>query len=77
MSFLNSLKDRAKADKKTIVLPESYDIRTLEAAHTILAEEIADLIIIGDEAKIAEDGKAFDLSKATIIIQFYYMTDSK
>ncbi|OON98601.1 MAG: phosphate acetyltransferase [Epulopiscium sp. Nele67-Bin004] len=67
MSFLNSLKDRAKADKKTIVLPESYDIRTLEAAHTILAEEIADLIIIGDEAKIAEDGKDFDLSKATII----------
>ena len=34
--FLERIKERAKADKKTIILPESMDRRTFEAAETIL-----------------------------------------
>ena len=47
MAFIDEIKERAKADKKTIVLPESMDKRTFEAAEKILKEGIANLIIIG------------------------------
>ncbi len=47
-SFLNDMLTRAKADTKTIVLPEGNDERTLAAAEQILADGIADLIILGD-----------------------------
>ncbi|MBP3885402.1 MAG: phosphate acetyltransferase [Olsenella sp.] len=50
--FLQRMKDKAKADKKTIVLPEGEDPRVLEAAAEISAEGIADLIILGDPDKI-------------------------
>lgn len=54
--FLDSMIARAKADKKTIVLPEGNDIRTLKAAEAILAEGIADLIVLGDADDIAAAG---------------------
>ena len=47
MAFIDTIKERAKADKKTIVLPESMDKRTYEAAEKILKEGIANLVIIG------------------------------
>ena len=43
-TFLDRIKQRAKADKKTIVLPESMDRRTWEAAETVLKEDIANII---------------------------------
>ena len=43
MGFIDTIKERARADKKTIVLPESMDRRTWEAAEKILKEEIANL----------------------------------
>ena len=49
MGFIDTIKARAKADKKTIVLPESEDRRTYEAAAQILKEDLANLIIIGSE----------------------------
>ena len=55
MSILDSLKAKAKADKKTIVLPESMDKRTFEAAEKILKEGLANLIIIGTPEEIAEN----------------------
>mgnify|MGYP001107807612 CR=1 FL=1 len=54
MSYIDLIKDRAKVDKKTIVLPESNDKRTLIAAAKILEEKIADIIMIGDEEKIMD-----------------------
>ena len=45
MGFIDTIKARAKADKKTIVLPESEDRRTYEAAAQILKEDLANLII--------------------------------
>ena len=67
MSFIDSIKERAKKDKKVIVLPESMDKRTMEAADKILKEGIADLIIIGNDEEVAENSKGFDISGATII----------
>ena len=67
MSFIETIKERAKKDIKTIVLPESMDSRVMEAASKILEEDIAKIIIIGTEEEIAESSKGFDISKATII----------
>lgn len=67
MSFLDSIKTRAKSDKKTIVLPETGDMRTLNAAHTILKEELANLILIGNKEEILNKANGLDLSKAQIV----------
>ena len=64
MNFIENIKERAKTDLKTIVLPESMDDRVLKAAEIVLQEDIANLIIIGsDDIKT----KGFNLEKATII----------
>lgn len=64
-SFIDTLIDRAKADKKTIVLPEGNDERILEAAQEALTQGIANIIILGDADEIA--AKGYDLEGATII----------
>ena len=65
--FMDKIKEKAKTDIKTIVLAEGEDIRTIQAADIILREGVANLIILGDEDKIAELAKDCDISKATII----------
>lgn len=67
MGFIESIKARAKANKKTIVLPETGDIRTLEAAHIILEENIANVVLIGDKSAIKKKAGCLDLSKAIFI----------
>lgn len=54
MSYIDTIKEKAKADKKTIVLPESNDKRILIAASHILEEDIANVIMVGDEEKIMD-----------------------
>lgn len=71
-AFLEKIKEQAKADKKTVVLPESMDRRTFEAAEQILKEDIANLIIIGTEQEVEENSKGLDISKATIINPYTY-----
>ena len=66
MAFIDTIYARAKADKKTIVLPESMDKRTYEAAEKILKEGIANLVIIGTPEEIEKYGKGYDISGATI-----------
>ena len=67
MSFIENIKARAKSNKKTIVLPETSDIRTLKAAHQVLAEEIADVILIGNEAEISVKAEGLNLEGSTIV----------
>ena len=62
-SFLESMLARAKANKRTIVLPEGDDERTLAAAERILADGVADLVILGDAEAIANSGHALDGAK--------------
>ena len=54
--FLARMKSAAKADKKTIVLPEGEDPRTIEAAKKIVEEGLANLVILGDPDEIKIDG---------------------
>ena len=67
MGFIDTIKARAKADKKTIVLPESEDRRTYEAAAQILKEDLANLVIIGTPEDIGAHSEGLDVSGATII----------
>lgn len=69
MSYIDMIKERARLDKKTIVLPESNDKRTLIAAAKILEEGIANVIMVGNEEKIM-DGAGWlevDLTGLTVI----------
>lgn len=69
MSFIDIIKDKARADRKTIVLPETTDKRTLIAASHIVAEGIADIVMVGNEEKIM-DGAGWlevDLSGVKVV----------
>ena len=67
MGFIDVIKAKAKADKKTIVLPESMDRRTWVAAEKILKEGLANLVIIGTPEDIGAHSEGLDVSGATII----------
>ena len=67
MAFIDEMKKKAKIDKKTIVLPESMDRRTFEAAAEILAEDVANLIIIGTPEEIEKNSEGLDVSKAIFV----------
>lgn len=54
--FLQRMKDAAKRDVKTIVLPEGEDPRTIEAAKQIVAEGLAKLVILGNPDEVKVDG---------------------
>lgn len=69
MTFIEKIKEKAKQEIKTIVLPEGNDIRTLKAASMVLNDNYANLIILGKESQIKEMAKEnnLDISKAKII----------
>ena len=62
VAFQNDLLARAKADKKTIVLPEGGEDRIIKAADYLLARDIVDLIIVGNEDAILARGKELGLT---------------
>jgi phosphate acetyltransferase len=67
MGFIDAIKLRAKQNIKTIVLPEAEDRRTLEAAHKVLAEGIANIILLGNPEDIRNKSQGLDISKAAIV----------
>ena len=69
MSFIEEIKDRAKKDIKTIILPEAEDIRVIEAASKIAKEGFAKVILIGNEEQVEKDAKekGLDLNGIEII----------
>ncbi len=69
MSFIENVKSKVKNDIKTIILPESNDIRVLKATQQILKEEFADIILIGNREQINKLAKEnnLDISKAKIV----------
>lgn len=67
MGFIDDIKVRARKNMKTIVLPESMDRRTFEAAAKTLAEGNANLVIVGTEEEVKKNSEGLDISKATII----------
>ena len=69
MSFIDQIKERARQEIKTIVLPEATDIRTLEAAQMVACEGYAKVILVGNEEevrKIAKE-KGIDIGETKIV----------
>ena len=64
-TLIDSMIERAKADKKTIVLPEGFDDRILAAAEETLKQGIANLVILGKPEEI--NAKGYNLEGAQII----------
>ena len=69
MSFIEQIKQRAKQEIKTIVLPEATDTRILEAAQIIKEEGYAKVILIGNEEEVRKlaNEKNVDLGETKII----------
>lgn len=69
MMFEYRLFEKARADKKCIVLPESEDERILRAASILLRRDIVDLILLGQEEDILHRCAQLklDISRAKII----------
>lgn len=63
MNFLSYMAQRAKQSIKTIVLPESADIRTIKAASIVSGQGFANVILLGDRDKIGETAGDLDISK--------------
>ena len=67
MGFIDVIKERAKANKKTIVLPETEDRRTYEAAAQILKEGIANIVLVGSEEAVKKGSEGLDISGAVVV----------
>ena len=62
MTFIEEIKNRASKEIKTIILPEAEDKRVLEAAEKVTKESFAKVILLGEENKIKEDCKKYDIN---------------
>lgn len=68
MSFIEEIKERARKDLKTIVLPEGNDIRTLEAAEIVEKEKFAKIILLGNKKEILDISKTNNINIDNITI---------
>lgn len=69
MNFIENIKNRAKQEIKTIVLPEAEDIRTLKATQIALKEKYANIVLVGNEEIIKQKAQEnnVNIEGATII----------
>lgn len=67
MSFIDDLKAKVKDSMKTIVLPESTDIRVLEAARKITDEGFAKVVLIGNKEELQGIAGDINISDITVV----------
>jgi len=69
LMFEHDLAERARADRRRIVLPEGTEPRVLRAAATVLARGVADIVLLGDPAAVAAaaDRAGADVRGATVL----------
>ena len=69
MSFIEKIKEKARKDIKTIVLPEGTEIRTLKAVEIINREKFAKVILIGNKEKIKKtlENEKIDIGDTQIL----------
>ena len=69
MTFIEEIKQKAKKQMKTIVLPEATDIRVLKATSVVCKEKFAQIILLGDKEKIEQTAKenGIELTNVKII----------
>ncbi len=68
MDILNKIRERAKALKKKVALPESQDERVLKAAEIAQKEEVASVVLVGEEEKIAKKAQELNLDLSGVEI---------
>ena len=62
MSFIEKIKQRAKKEIKTIVLPEAQDTRILEATEQVFKEKYAKIVLVGNQEEIEKKAKEHKLN---------------
>ena len=69
MSFIEKIKEKARKDIKTIVLPEGNEIRTLKAVEIINREKFAKVILIGNKEEIKKtlENEKIDIGDTQIL----------
>lgn len=67
MAFLDKVIEIAQKDIQTIVLPEAFDPRTIEATHKILEQGIANIILVGNKEEILSKAGDWKIEGATFI----------
>lgn len=69
MAFIDRIKEKAKLNKKTILLPETMDDRTYYAAAQAIKEGTADVVLIGSQAEVDAHVAAtgVDISAAKVV----------
>lgn len=69
MNFIENIKQRAKQDIKTIVLPEAEDIRVLKATEKVIKEQYANIVLVGNEEKIKQKAEEnnIEINGASIV----------
>jgi len=68
IKLLVEMREKAKLKKRKVVLPESHDERVLKAAEILVKENIAEVITIGNEAKIKSDAEKLGVNLAGVKI---------
>lgn len=67
MNFIDSMKERASKNLKTIVLPESSDIRVLEAARKVTDQGFAKVILLGNKDELQKIAHEMSIADITVI----------
>ena len=57
MNVMKEFKNKARESKKTIVLPEGYEPRMINALPKIKEESLADIILLGEKEKVQQIAK--------------------
>lgn len=72
MNFIETIKEKARNNIKKIVLPETMDLRVLEAAEECSKDNLAEIVLIGKKEEVEElaTSNNIDLSKTTLIDPF-------
>ncbi len=68
MTFIEEIKQKAKKQMKTIVLPEATDIRVLKATSVVCKEKFAQIILLGDKEKIEQAAKENEIELTNVKI---------
>lgn len=67
MGFIDVIKEKARTNKQTIVLPETEDRRTYEATAQILKEGIANVVLVGSEDAVKKGSEGLDIAGAVVV----------
>ena len=68
MNFIDEIKQRAKKEIKTIILPEAEDKRVLEAAKQVMEEGFAKIVLVGNKEKVNVKANKFNIDLSGIEI---------